>query len=54
MRDVQELLRRQAAWQARRRALSWAEKVRMVEAIRESVQKLRRSEPPSNPPANRS
>jgi hypothetical protein len=37
MPDVQHLLQRQAAWQRDRRALPWPEKIRMVEAIRESV-----------------
>jgi len=34
MIDVYELLARQAEWQRSRRALAWAEKIRMVEAIR--------------------
>jgi len=39
--DVQELLRRQAQWQKSRQALSWPEKIRMAQEIRESIQKLR-------------
>lgn len=39
--EVRELLERQARWQKSRRSLSWAEKIRMVEAIRESILRLR-------------
>lgn len=39
--DVQQLLRRQAHWQKSRQALSWPEKIRMAERIRESIQTLR-------------
>ena len=41
MTDMRELFERQAAWQAGRRRLSWPEKVRMAEAIRESLVHLR-------------
>jgi hypothetical protein len=41
MTDMRELFERQAAWQAGRRGLSWPEKVRMAEAVRESVVRLR-------------
>ncbi len=41
MFDIHELLERQARWQKDRSSLSWAEKVRMAEAIRESVKQLR-------------
>lgn len=36
-KDVVKLLERQAAWQKSRAALTWEEKIRMVEAVRESV-----------------
>ena len=52
MIDIQELFRRQAEWQKSRKALSWAEKIRMVEAIREDVLRLRASKqqpPPKDP-----
>jgi hypothetical protein len=39
--DVQELLRRQAEWQRSRQALSWPEKIRMAQEIRESIRTLR-------------
>jgi hypothetical protein len=35
-------MKRQAAWQKQRSQLSWPEKIRMAEAIRESVGRLRR------------
>jgi hypothetical protein len=39
--DVQDLLRRQAEWQKSRQALSWPDKIRMAEEIRESIRALR-------------
>jgi hypothetical protein len=45
MTDKRELFERQAAWQAGRRHLSWPEKVRMAEAIRESLIRLRGTRP---------
>jgi hypothetical protein len=39
--DVQELLQRQAQWQKSRQALSWPEKIRMAEKIRDSIVALR-------------
>ncbi len=41
MNDVQELLRRQAAWQKTRQHLSWPEKLRLAQRIRESIATLR-------------
>ena len=43
MSDIQRLLERQAEWQKRRKSLSWAEKIRMAEAIRESVLQFQRA-----------
>ncbi len=37
MDDVRQLLERQATWQRERRLLSWPEKVRMAEAMRETA-----------------
>jgi len=45
MADTRELFERQAAWQAGRCRLSWPEKVRMAEAIRESLVRLRSTRP---------
>lgn len=43
MTDVKLLLERQARWQQTRRALTWPEKVRMAEQVREAVLLLRHS-----------
>ena len=41
MNEVQALLEKQARWQKSRQALSWPEKIRMAEAIRETARQLR-------------
>jgi hypothetical protein len=41
MTDSRKLLQRQAGWQKRRKALSWAEKIRMAERVRDDAAKLR-------------
>jgi hypothetical protein len=41
MSDIQEMLERQAQWQEGRKALTWPEKIRMAERIRESARQLR-------------
>lgn len=41
MIDVAQMLERQARWQKSRQALTWAEKIRMAERVRESVIQLR-------------
>lgn len=43
MTDTRQLLERQAAWQKGRAALTWHEKVRMAEGVREWAAKFRRS-----------
>ena len=49
MRDAPELLERQARWQQGRTALTWAEKVRLAERVRESAKTLRATaDQPSN------
>ena len=40
MNDIRDLLRRQARWQKARKDLPWPEKIRMAEAIRDSVLEL--------------
>ncbi len=50
MTDVPERLKKQAEWQKSRRNLSWPEKVRRAEAIRDSVESLRRTASTGNPP----
>jgi hypothetical protein len=39
--EVRLLLERQARWQADRRNLPWPEKIRMVEQIRDAIERLR-------------
>lgn len=53
MRDVEKMLERQARWQKRRAALPWPEKIRMAEAIRESVRLLREGGGPKDGEAPR-
>ena len=48
MRDIQKMLERQARWQKGRAALSWPEKIRMAEAIRESIRLLREGGNPAD------
>jgi hypothetical protein len=40
--ELQKLFEAQAAWQRSRATLSWPEKVRMAEVMRESARQLRR------------
>ena len=40
--ELKALLEAQAAWQRARAGLSWPEKIRMAEAMRESAAQLRR------------
>jgi len=40
--ELKALLEAQAAWQRSRARLSWPEKIRMAEAMRESAAQLRR------------
>ena len=51
MSDVPAELERQEAWQKERRKLSWPEKGRMAESVRESVVALRKTRPPVPEPA---
>lgn len=41
MTDLEDMLKRQAEWQKSRRSLTWAEKIRMAERVRDSVTLLR-------------
>lgn len=43
MREILELLERQARWQKSRKDLPWAEKIRMVERVREDAARWRLS-----------
>lgn len=53
MTRIQELLERQSRWQKSRQALSWAEKIRMAERVRESALQLRASNPGNELPTLR-
>jgi hypothetical protein len=54
MDDVQQMLRRQAVWQKSRQSLTWPEKIRLAEMVRESAQQLRASAlPEGNPNAKK-
>ena len=54
MTDMRRLLERQAEWQKTRNRLSWPEKVRMAEAVRESLRQLRRAPSGRTGPPSRS
>ena len=41
MSDPELILRRQAQWQKSRQSLTWPEKIRLAERVRESVRQLR-------------
>ncbi len=41
MTDIRHLLERQADWQKARGGLSWPEKIRMAEAMRETLRQFR-------------
>lgn len=41
MTDIRHLLERQAEWQKARGGLSWPEKIRMAEAMRETLRQFR-------------
>jgi hypothetical protein len=47
--DTEAMLRRQAEWQKSRQSLTWPEKIRMAERVRESIRKLRVHARPAQP-----
>jgi len=49
MTDVEQMLKRQAQWQKSRQSLTWPEKIRLAEQVRESVSQLRAHLPPTTP-----
>ena len=51
MNELDKQFARQAQWQTSRKALSWPEKVRQAEAIRDAIKTLRGEKPDS--PASR-
>jgi len=49
MTDLEHMLERQAQWQKSRQSLTWPEKIRMAERVRESVRQLRAQPRPAMP-----
>jgi hypothetical protein len=49
MTDLEDMLKRQAQWQKSRKSLTWPEKIRMAEQVRESVTQLRAQPRPTQP-----
>ncbi len=49
MTDFERMLKRQADWQKSRQSLTWPEKIRMAERMRESVRQLRAQLRPTKP-----
>lgn len=49
MDDAKRLLERQAAWQRSRKSLSWPEKIKMAEMMRDAVRQIRSSGPALKP-----
>jgi hypothetical protein len=47
MSDVQNTFERQAQWQRRRADLTWPEKIRQAEVMREAILQLRAKSPAS-------
>ena len=50
MDDSSDLRRRHEKWQRERALLPWADKVKLAEAVRESIARLRRQSPGSEEP----
>jgi hypothetical protein len=49
MTEIDVMLRRQTEWQNSRRSLTWPEKIRKAERIRESIRTLRAQPRPARP-----
>jgi hypothetical protein len=49
MNDIEQILQRQAQWQKSRQSLSWPEKIRMAERLRENLQQWRAKPVPAIP-----
>jgi hypothetical protein len=54
MTDVEHMLERQAQWQKSRQSLTWPEKIRLAEQVRESVRQLRAQPAQPSPSRRRS
>jgi len=53
MNDIRRLLEKQTLWQKSRKALTWPEKIRMAERVRESILQLRAGSPRDHGPIPR-
>ena len=53
MNDIRKMLERQGRWQKSRRVLTWPEKIRMAERVRESILQLRAKPPSASGPISR-
>jgi len=49
MTDLEQMLKRQTQWQKSRQSLTWPEKIRLAERVRESVRQLRAQPHPTMP-----
>ena len=49
MTDLEQMLKRQTEWQKSRQSLTWPEKIRLAERVRESVGQLRVEPRPAVP-----
>ena len=52
MTDLEHMLKRQGQWQKSRQSLTWPEKIRLAERVRESVRQLRAQGTDSTAPAS--
>lgn len=49
MTDIERMLKRQAEWQKSRQALTWPEKIRQAERVRDSAEQLRATDQGAKP-----
>jgi hypothetical protein len=49
MTEIERMLERQAEWQKSRQSLTWPEKLRLAERVRESIRQLRARPRPTVP-----
>ena len=54
MTEVERLLQRQAAWQKSRTQLTWPEKIRIAEQMRDSLKQWRLQNPSATGPVQQS
>jgi hypothetical protein len=56
MTEIERMLERQAEWQKSRQSLTWPEKIRLAERVRDTIRQLRTQPRPTmpEPPPKRS